>query len=193
MTDTTRLCSVEGCSRKFYARTWCTLHYRRWRDKGTVEEPKPRYHNSEDSFSARTAWTEDGCLEWTGSKDRLGYARLSIGGGKYAFVHRYAWERVNGPIPKGMVIDHLCWNRACANVEHLRMVTHAQNCQNREGAMSGTKSGIRGVSWNNADKKWTVKVSVGGKFHFGGYFDDREEAGRVAAEMRAELMPYSQN
>ena len=192
MSNNTRLCEVEGCDRKHYARGWCRLHYSRWFAKGTVVEPAPRFRDPEESFAARTRWTDGGCLEWTASRDRIGYARIYVHG-THIFVHRYAWEKVNGPIPDGMVLDHLCHNRACANVEHLRMVTQSANMQNIQTARKGSRSGIRGVSWNSQAGKWTAKVCVDGKFHFGGYFEDKEEAGRVAAEMRARLMPYSQN
>ena len=33
----------------------------------------------------------------------------------------------NGPIPAGMVIDHLCRNRNCVRPDHLEVVTPAQN------------------------------------------------------------------
>lgn len=192
MTNNTRMCEAAECGRRHYARGWCNLHYSRWRTKGTIGEPRPRFRDPDESFSARTRWTDTGCLEWTASRDRLGYGRISVHG-TLAFVHRYAWEKANGPIHEGMVLDHLCHNRSCANVQHLRMVTQAANAQNIQAGRRGSKSGIRGVSWNSQEDKWTVKVCVDGKFHFGGYFVDKEEAGLVAAEMRSRLMPYTQN
>lgn len=47
--------------------------------------------------------------------------------GKTVLVHCYVWERLVGPIPDGMVIDHQCRNRACCNIDHLRVVTPKQN------------------------------------------------------------------
>jgi hypothetical protein len=47
-------------------------------------------------------------------------------------VHRYCWELEVGPIPDGMEIDHQCRNRACCNIDHLRVVTpkvnRTENC-----------------------------------------------------------------
>jgi hypothetical protein len=41
--------------------------------------------------------------------------------------HRAAWMKEVGPIPKGMVIHHICYNRGCSNIEHLDMRTQRQN------------------------------------------------------------------
>src|SRR6185369_15988036 len=54
------------------------------------------------------------CLEGRASDER-GY----VGIGKGIYEHRRAYERVKGSIPVGMVIDHLCHNRACVNTDHL--------------------------------------------------------------------------
>lgn len=46
---------------------------------------------------------------------------------KTIYAHRQAWIDANGFIDEGLVIDHMCSNRACVNVEHLRMVTQREN------------------------------------------------------------------
>ena len=193
MDKSTRICTIDGCKRKHYARGWCALHYGRWFAKGTTHEPNPHYHDPEEAFTARTSSGPSGCVTWTGALDKIGYGKISVGGRSQYMAHRYAWERVNGPIPEGMVIDHLCHNRACVNVEHLRAVTQAQNTQNRKGSHTGSRSGIRGVNWREDVGKWSARVMVAGKSHWGGLHDTAEEAGRVAAEMRSRLMTHSQN
>lgn len=51
--------------------------------------------------------------------------------GKYSHlaVHRAVWEAFNGPIPKGLEVNHKNLNRADNRLENLELVTHQQNCQ----------------------------------------------------------------
>jgi hypothetical protein len=56
-----------------------------------------------------------------------GYQNVSIGNGKRALAHRVMFERIKGPIQKGLEIDHLCRNTACMNPNHLEAVTHREN------------------------------------------------------------------
>lgn len=59
--------------------------------------------------------------------DRDGYCTATNASGKAKHVHRRAYEDVHGPIPEGMVADHLCGNRACCNVAHLQPVLPREN------------------------------------------------------------------
>lgn len=67
-----------------------------------------------------------GCWLWTGSLFGSGYALTRFGGGKIR-VHRLAYEQAVGPIPVGLVIDHLCRVRACVNPAHMEPVTVREN------------------------------------------------------------------
>jgi len=130
------------------------------------------------------------CLIWTGGLSEKGYGRLDVtldGKVRNRRVHRIIWELQRGPIPDGMVLDHTCYNRACWNLHHLHLVTVKQNNENRDPATSR----YRGTSWNSAVGKWKVSVKHHGIAYHGGYFDDRDEAARVAREMRARLFSNS--
>lgn len=74
-----------------------------------------------------------GCHVWTASVDGGGYGRL-MHNGRRVLAHRFAYELVRGPIPGGLVIDHLCRNRRCCNPDHLEVVTFAENVLRGEGA-----------------------------------------------------------
>lgn len=67
-----------------------------------------------------------GCYIWLGAVNTHGYGHLKFKG-KYWQAHRLAYEQTKGPIAPGLVIDHLCRNRACINPDHLEPVTNAVN------------------------------------------------------------------
>ena len=69
-----------------------------------------------------------GCWLWIGpdASSRRDYGCLTVAG-KNVRAHRLAWELYRGPIPSGMVMDHICRVRCCVNPEHLRVVTYRQN------------------------------------------------------------------
>lgn len=189
----TRICTVANCEKAHYAKELCKKHYQRFQATGTADLESPLFRDPEESFRHRAGNPDDrGCMPWGGNTNRYGYGIIRAKG-KDVGAHRYAWERANGPIPAGRVVDHTCWNRKCVNVDHLRVVTHAENLQNRKGARAGTRSGIRGVIWNSSRGQWQVQVRLDGKAHYGGTFSNKEDAGRAASELRSQLLPYSQN
>ncbi len=69
---------------------------------------------------------ENGCWEWTYTKDNQGYGHYYILGKNHQ-AHRYSYEEYIGPIPEGLVIDHLCKNTSCVNPAHLEPVTQSEN------------------------------------------------------------------
>lgn len=74
--------------------------------------------------------TDAGCWEWVGRRTAKGYGVLSVPTSdrvRDRKVHRLAYEAVRGPIPSGLVIDHLCRNRACFNPDHMEPVTSVEN------------------------------------------------------------------
>jgi hypothetical protein len=76
------------------------------------------------------------CWECIKGVQPNGYGKTYIGSGDYkvVLVHRYVYEQLVGPIPAGLVLDHLCKNRKCANPDHLEPVTPGENI--RRGASS---------------------------------------------------------
>lgn len=66
------------------------------------------------------------CIESKKGITSNGYSRIRIGG-KQIQAHRWAWQIVNGPVPDGLVIDHICRNRRCVLPSHLRAITQQEN------------------------------------------------------------------
>lgn len=115
-------------------------------------------------------------------------SRLKVAKRKYRTVQLHRWLLNE---PKGLVIDHIDNEPLNNTRENLRAITQSQNLQNRKGADSDNRTGVRGVSWNKRCEKYQVYVVVGGKHHFFGYFDNKKEAEKAAIQARKKLMPFS--
>lgn len=81
------------------------------------------------------------CLTWTGAKGTSGYGSCTNGRGGTALAHRRAWLAINGEIPDGLTIDHLCLNKLCVNVEHMEVVTRGENSRRRLALQTECKHG----------------------------------------------------
>lgn len=74
-----------------------------------------------------------GCWEWQSWENGVGYGRFFYQG-KDWYAHRWAYYAWVGPIPEGLVIDHLCRNTICVNPDHLEAVTQQENILRSEPA-----------------------------------------------------------
>lgn len=67
-----------------------------------------------------------GCWLWTASVRHLSYGQF-WDGESIVFAHRWSYEHHIGPVPKGLVLDHLCRVPLCVNPDHLEPVTQREN------------------------------------------------------------------
>lgn len=146
----------------------------------------------EERFWAKVNKTES-CWEWAArSHDSHGYGQMRVGSpGKLWQAHRLSWSLTTGPIPAGLFIDHICHNRNCVNPSHLRLATNKQNHENRPGAQQNSSTGIRGVNWSKAAKKWRARVKHHGVEHHAGLFATLAEAEQAAIAKRNELYTHN--
>lgn len=179
-----KACSVDECSKPVRARGWCNKHYLRWARRGTTDAMQTHFTDSEKPFAAQTR-REGDCLIWVGSVDSGGYGQIWTSG-RFTLAHRYSWERVNGEIPPGMVVDHRdhC-GKSCVEPSHLRLATVAQNGWNRAGGQTRSKTGVRNVYPSGG--RFRVEIAKSGEVYRFGSYSTLEEAAAVAGEKRAEL------
>lgn len=143
----------------------------------------------EERFWAKVDKT-GACWNWTASKCHNGYGRFGIKR-EVPYSHRVSYEMANGPIPAGMELDHTCHNRACVNPAHLRPATHKENLENLSGAQRNSKTGVRGVCWHKASRKYQASVVHNQKRHHIGLFDSITEAEAAVIAKRNELFTHN--
>jgi hypothetical protein len=95
-------------------------------------------------------------IEWAGFTSACWLWRRKIGVGGYGIRHRKGfstcmahkqlWMMVNGSVPIGLELDHLCRNRHCVRPDHLEPVTRKENVR-------------RGLSKKYADAHFEAAVA----------------------------------
>ena len=105
-----------------------------------------------NTWNTKFAGTIAGC----GSE---GYRKVRLNGKRY-MLHRIIYEMANGPIPEGILIDHINTNSLDNRLCNLRLATNAENCMNR-GANKNNTTGFKGV--HKRDSGFRAVINVGGK------------------------------
>ena len=115
-----------------------------------------------ESFWARVDRSSPyGCWPWLGRLYPAGYGECHLFGEGYA--HRIAYILTRGPIPKGLQIDHLCRNRACANPEHLEAVTQRENILRGTGASARNAVKTHCIRGHEFTPENTYREPTGGR------------------------------
>lgn len=96
------------------------------------------------TFHKNTKVQNDGCIVWTKSLNESNYGVIGIAykdkDGKIrrnpVYAHRFAWALKHGmaALPIGgqlkgdrSVLNHMCFNRACVNTNHLEVILQSEN------------------------------------------------------------------
>lgn len=186
-------CIYPDCGRPNFGHGWCQMHYARVRRHG---DPSFRLRKRGTGTTEENFWAQvrksTNCWDWTGTKYRNGYGQAWVKETrKQKLAHRLSWELTVGPIPQGKQLDHTCWNRACVNPGHLRVVTGKQNNENMSGLRSDNSTGFRGVRFEKRTGRYQGRAFHYGKEYSAGTFDTAKEAAVAARALRNKLFTHN--
>jgi len=130
------------------------MHHRRWKLYGDPHYQAIIRGDDTKRFYSKVAMDPSGCNLWLGSTNRYGYGEFRLPSGNKA-AHRWAFEHKHGPIPDEMTVDHLCGVRRCVNVDHMELVTLAENVRRGHArAMVARTACRRGHEYTDASTYW---------------------------------------
>jgi hypothetical protein len=92
---------------------------------------------------------------------------------------------------ENVVVDHSDSDTLNNCRENLRVVTQAENMQNRIGANRNSRSGVRGVYWEPKRGQWRAVITLKGKHKHIGRFSHISEAETAVKKAFAMYMPFS--
>lgn len=133
---------------------------------------------------------KSGLVRVVGTVNQYGYLHMMTVSGS-VLLHRLIWQHIHGPIPSGLQIDHINGVRTDNRISNLRLVTNAQNSQNRITSHRNSGSGVKGVTWNKVAMRWCAVIGYSGKQYHLGVFDTVDEA--AAAYKGAAALLHTHN
>lgn len=185
--DTNKVCKVEECNNIIKTKGYCSRHYQQIKTHGKILErtrldrneiimhgnyAEVILYNNECKEVAR-ALIDIEDIELVKSYkwylNSWGYVASSIDG-NYVKLHRF----IMNP-PKNMVVDHINHNRLDNRKQNLRVVSHRENCSNRNS---------KGYCYDSILDKWIIyyfNIDVNDWVYY--YVSTEEEAIQLQLEL----------
>ena len=120
---------------------------------------------------------------WTAKKGKHAWYAHRSQNNKTLYLHRLLAQA-----PKGMDVDHRDGDGLNNQKSNLRVCTRSENALNRKELNKSNTSGISGVRWHKATKKWLAQITYGGKKIYLGLFNFKEDAAMAVINFRPPRM-----
>lgn len=125
---TPKICSIPGCDKLYYGRSYCQTHYQKWWKYGDpLKTVKP---DCLGWIERHVDYSGDDCLIWPFAVNTGGYPAAIPFRGKKTRAHRAMCTLAHGDPPSEKHhAAHLCGNGhlCCINPRHLRWKTTKEN------------------------------------------------------------------
>jgi len=114
------------------------------------------------------------CWLWMNGDDGRGYGCFYIVHGQPLKAHRFSYELAEGPIPKGMTLDHICRVTLCVNPAHLEVVTNTENVRRADSFGRINQEKAAGARCSKGHLKTEFNIAI-----------NRSSKGRYCLDCRA--------
>lgn len=174
-----KICKVEGCNGKHYAKGYCQKHYSQMKKYGRILT-RTVYDSNEiieyEDYAEIVLYDKygvemeralidlddiDKCKDykWHLKSKTSKYVEAIYNGTKIALHHYILGFRYEQDY---IVVDHINHNPLDNRKENLRICTQQENIFNSSKGANNT-SGIRGVTYKKADNLWVAQLMINGQ------------------------------
>lgn len=157
-----KTCNIKGCEQFIFSSGFCSKHYSRLRETGTVVDgPRARGSVVDRLWRQIDIRSESECWPWKAKSLIKGYGVIGFGsrvGGKI-LAHRLVWmlthkkdfklNDIQSPECR-IVVMHTCDNRLCCNPAHLVIGTQKDNVHDMDAKGRRVNRQVKGEMHGNA-------------------------------------------